>query len=107
MVSSFAYPDLRIDNLVPGWSATGRTSYVACSSGDFEIEFGAYHTEYRGSCLLTEIQAVLYNSEKDKTIRPQPYYSTGTSDSQFEIVEEDAENFSIRRVTTESIFSIE
>lgn len=87
---------------MPGWSATGRTSYAACSSGGFEVEFGAYFTEYRGGCLLTEIEAVLHNSEEDRSIRVQPYYSTGTSSSQFEIVEEGAENFCIRRVGTES-----
>lgn len=101
-VSSFAYPDVRIDFSVPGWSATGRTIYAACRQGQFDITYGNYHVEWRGECLLTEIQADVHGD--GKTIRARPYKSSGTGYSQFEIVREDGDDFCIRRVGTSCWF---
>lgn len=95
---SLAYPDLTIDFNIPGWLASGRTSYAGCRSGDFEVGNGTTHTEWRGGCLLTEIQAVVYRD--GRSVRARPYQSSGTGYSQFEIVPDGGDNFCIRRVGT-------
>lgn len=96
---SSAYPDLRIDQRVHGWMASGRTSYTECGSGNFAINYSDYFEEWRGACLLTEISVVLYQA--NQSVRARPYVSAGTGFSHFEIVEEEPNNFCIRRVGTE------
>lgn len=96
--SAFAYPDLRVDNRVAGWKANGRATYAACRTGDFELYFGETFTEFRGGCLLTDVEATLFKG--DRSIRARPYSSSGTAFSQFEIVDEGNDNFCIRRVGT-------
>lgn len=92
-----SYPDVRIDNLVSGWKVKGRTSYAGCSSGNFELEFGESFSEYRGACLLTYITAILL--KEDEYIRADPYWSSGTAYSQFEIVQQGS-RYCVRRVGT-------
>lgn len=95
------YPDVRVDQLIPGWTAKGRTSYASCRSGNFELEFGQSFYEYRGWCLVTGITAVLYKN--NEAIRARSYWSSGTGYSQFEIVAErqnDTNSFCVRRVDT-------
>lgn len=99
--SSFAYPDVRVDDLVSGWRASVRTSYAWCRSGNFELKFKEYFTEPRGWCLLTEIAAKMYSEADDnKAIDAQSYTSSGTGDSQFEIVKGGPTGICIRRVDT-------
>lgn len=97
--SSFAYPDLRVDQLVRGWRASVRTSYAGCGSGNFELNFGEYFIEYRGWCLLTEIAVKMYNDTVG--VDAWPYTSSGTGYSQFEIVSGSHKGFCVRRVDTE------
>lgn len=99
LASTFAYPDLRVDNRVSGWKANGRATYAACRTGDFELYFGETFTEFRGGCLLTDVEATLFKD--GRSVRARPYYSSGTAYSQYEIVDEGNENFCIRRVGTE------
>lgn len=98
-VNTYSYPDVRIDHLVPGYKASGRTSYALCHSGDYELEFGKSHMEWRGICLLTEITAILKNETHN--IRAKSYLSSGTSYSQFEIVQIGTDEFEVRRVDSE------
>lgn len=98
-VLSNAYPSVRIDQRVYGWRASGRTTYVACSGGKFELEFSEPFDEYRGACLLTDITAVMYRG--NQSVRARPYECSGTSYSQFEIVADGPASFCIRRVGTE------
>lgn len=97
--SSFAYPDVRVENKVYGWTASVRTSYAWCSSGNFKINFGEYFLEYRGWCLLTEVAATMYQG--NKAVDACSYTSSGTGYSQFEIVEGGPTGFCVRRVDTQ------
>lgn len=92
------YPDVRIDNLVSGYSASGRTSYAWCASGDFNIASGDSYVESRGLCLLSGIEAIMKNGTHN--IRAQGYRSSGTAYSQFEIVAMGIDHFKVRRVGT-------
>lgn len=97
--SAFAYPDVRVENKIPGWVASVRTSYAWCSSGNFKIKYGEYILEPRGWCLLTEVAATMYQG--DQAINACSYISSGTGYSQFEIVEGGLKGFCVRRVDTE------
>lgn len=89
---------MRIDQRVHGWRAAGRISYAACQSDDFSIEFGQFADRWRGGCLITEINAVMFRG--NQSIRARPYESSGTSYSHYEIVNESDDRFCIRRVGT-------
>lgn len=97
--STFAYPDTRIDQRIPGWKANGRVTYAACRPGDYQIDFGDTHTEWRGACLITEVSAVMTKDGQSK--RARPYWSSGTSYSQYEIVDDPKWGFCVRRVGSE------
>lgn len=102
LASSFAYPNLRLDQLVANWTVSGTTSYALCRSGRFDdLKYGEYFLEYRGACLLTQISAVMHNLEGNKAVRASSYTSTGTGYSQFEIVEGGPTGFCVRRLGTE------
>lgn len=94
MVSS--YPAVRVDNLVPGWHASGRISYAWCKGRDFELEYGEHVLDSRGACLLLRITAVM---KKDgQNIRTSDYSSSGTAYATFEIVPSGETSFCVRRV---------
>lgn len=99
LATSYGYPEVRVDQRVPGWKANGRVSYAACRTGNFEIYFGETFNEFRGGCLLTDIEAVMFKD--DRSVRARPYSSSGTAYSQFEIVQEGPEDFCIRRIGTQ------
>lgn len=101
LTNVLGYPQVRIDQRIPGWSATGRINLAACRSRDFHLEYGQTHTESRGWCLLTSINALLVRG--NKTVRARPYKSSGTAYAQFEIVQErpnDTSSICVRRINT-------
>lgn len=71
-----AYPNVRIDQRIPGWKASGFISYAWCGSTNFELEFGEYTNDSRGGCLLTYISADMIKG--NQSIRTIPYRSSGT-----------------------------
>lgn len=100
--TALAYPDARIDQRIPGWTANGRVTYAFCRPGDFTIDFSETHTEWRGACLITEVSATLFKDDgQGESVRAKPYYSSGTSFSQYEIVNDPNLGFCVRRVGTE------
>lgn len=98
---AFGYPMVRVDQLVPEWTAHGRVTYPGCNPGSFILKFGESFTEWREGCLITSIIAFLENGTY--ATRARSYTSSGTSFSLFEIVAErpgDETSFCIRRVDT-------
>lgn len=96
-----SYPDVRVDNLVPGWHASVHLSYAWCRGSDYEIEPGNYILDWRGACLLIRITAIM---KKDgQFIRAKDYVSSGTAYSTFEIVTwtSGQQPFCVRRVGTQ------
>lgn len=93
------YPAVRVDQTVAGWTANVRTSYAMCHSGDFKLNYGEFHVEPRGYCLLTHVAARMFNG--NKSISALPYTSTGTSYSHFEIVKGGPRGFCVRRIGTQ------
>lgn len=93
-----SYPDVKVVNRVPG-TVTGHVYYMVCPSTKFELAPGQEITDYRGICLITSIYA---DVKKDgQTVNVYPYKSSGTSFSQFEIVEWPERNsYCARRVGT-------
>lgn len=99
IASALAYPNTRIDQRIPGWKANGRVTYAGCRPGDYTVNFGDTHTEWRGACLITEVSATLFKD--GQSVRAKPYWSSGTSYSQYEIVDDPKHGFCVRRVGTE------
>lgn len=71
-------------------------SYPGCASDNFNIQYGEYTDIWRGGCLITQISAVVW--QDDKNYRARSYHSSGTSYSQFEIVQV-GNGFEVNRVT--------
>lgn len=91
-----SYPAVRVDNLVPGWRASGRISYAWCKGRDFELGPGDHVLDSRGACLLIRITAVM--KKDDQIIRTSDYVSSGTAYATFEIVPSGEQKFCVRRV---------
>lgn len=93
-----AYPDVRVDQGVSGWRASGSVHYAWCSRGNFELEFGQHFEESRGACLVIRVTAMLIKG--NESVRTDPdYTSSGTAYSHFEIVE-GGRRFCVQRVGT-------
>lgn len=99
-VPTLYYPDVRVINLVRDWKASGQVVYSACKTGSYDdLEFGEYFTEWRGGCLIRQVNAKLYNG--NLSVHAATYWSSGTSYSQFEIVRwGTGDSFCVRRVGT-------
>lgn len=93
---------MRVDQNVPGWRASVRTSYAGCSSGNHELNYGEHFTEPRGGCLLTKVHATMFQG--DEAVDAWSYTSSGTAYSHFQIVNgsEDSTGyrFCVRRADT-------
>lgn len=96
-----AYPDTRVDNLVPGWHASGRISYAWCKARDFELDYLEHVLDPRGACLLIRITAIMIKDGQH--IRAKDYVSSGTAYATFEIVTwpSGEKPFCVRRVGTQ------
>lgn len=101
LTGTFSYPDVRIDQRVLGWSASGTVHYIGCSNDDFELEFPKHFEHYRGACLIKEISALMIKG--DQTIWASPFWSSGTGYAQFEIVRcGNGDNFCVQIVGSSS-----
>lgn len=93
------YPDVNIVNSTK-YPAYGVVSYASsfCSNDHYEIAPDKDWTHSRGICLILEIWAVVKTPKGD--IRARSYESTGTSFSQFAIIQVSELEFQVtRRVT--------
>lgn len=81
------------------YSVKGHVKYAACSGDDFLIApWGNWTADSRGVCLLTKITATVYTP--GKTAEAVPYTSSGTSYSQFAIIQTSPDNFTMTRIVT-------
>lgn len=100
LTGTFSYPDVRVDQRVYGWIASGTVHYIGCRNVDFDLEFPKHFEIYRGACLIKEISALMIKG--NQTIWASSYRSSGTGYAQFEIVRwGNGDNFCVRRVGTE------
>lgn len=93
-----AYPKVHIVNST-NYTVKGTVKYAACSSDDFEITpWGNWTASSRGVCLLTKITAKVYTP--GKTEEATSYSSSGTSYSQFAVLQTAPNNFTMTRIVT-------
>lgn len=92
------YPLVKITNSTP-YTVEGQVVYcsVFCSDDDYKIEsFKSWEASNRGVCLVKRITAKL--SVDGKFIEAEEYTSSGTSYSQFVIVQSGDKKFAVTRI---------
>ena len=95
-VEATAYPPVQIHNSIP-YNAWGRVSYAACSGDNYNVTTNTTWTgPGRGLCLLTQITATVRTPNGD--IVATPYESSGTSYSQFAIIQTGPNSFRVTRI---------
>lgn len=94
-----SYPPVQITNST-NYSASGTVDYESafCSNDNYSADAGGTWTASgRGVCLVTQITAVLLVNGSQQ--QASPYQSSGTSYSQFAIVQTSGGGFAVTRVT--------
>lgn len=91
-----AYPKACVVNTTR-YRVHGEIKYAACSTDNFNLRAGAQESFARGLCLLTRINAVVQLEDRD--VQAKPYTSTGTSYSQFAVIEVAPGVFEVTRRT--------
>ncbi|MFC4102113.1 hypothetical protein [Paenibacillus xanthanilyticus] len=94
------YDPVQIANSTP-YSAVGRIEYASifCSNDNYSVAAGRTFTAPgRGVCLLTRITATV--ATPSGNIEAEPYTSSGTSFSQFAIIQVGENRFQVTRVVT-------
>ena len=92
-----SYPLVNIVNST-SYIASGTVSYMSifCSNDDYTVTPGtAWQAGSRGVCLVTEISATVKTPNGD--IVATPYTSSGTSYSQFAIIQTGPNSFEVTR----------
>ena len=94
-----SYPLVHISNSTP-YGASGKVSYASifCSDDNYSAgaNGGTWTASSRGVCLVTEVSATLFVD--GKPVNATPYSSSGTSYSQFAIIQIGS-GFAVTRVT--------
>jgi hypothetical protein len=94
-----SYPLVHISNST-NFPAAGQVTYATflCSDDSYTIDpRGQWTAGSRGVCLVTEVSARL--NVNGQWINASPYTSSGTSYSQFAIIETGNNTFAVTRVT--------
>jgi hypothetical protein len=94
-----AYPLAHITNST-GYAASGTVHYASafCSNDNYSVAaHGQWTASGRGVCLITEVSATLYVN--GTPVKATPYTSSGTSYSQFAIIQTGPNSFAVTRVT--------
>jgi hypothetical protein len=96
-----SYPDVHIVNSTK-YPANGTVHYMSifCSNDDYHVDPGQTWEHSRGVCLITKIDAELLTPGWH--VQGEPYESSGTSYSQFAIIETGPRQFKVTRVVTGS-----
>lgn len=97
-----AYPLVRIANSTK-YAVEGDAIYCSafCSDDHYNVESGmAWEAKSRGVCLLKRITATVQTPSGN--IEATPYTSSGTSYSQFAVVDLGGNNFSVTRVVNDT-----
>lgn len=95
-----AYPLAHIINST-AFAASGTVHYASafCSNDNFSIAaHGQWTASSRGVCLITEISVTVYVN--GSPVNATPYTSSGTSYSQFAVVQTGPNSFAVTRMTT-------
>lgn len=96
-----AYPPIKLTNSTPYLAASGTVRYLswACRDDDYQnLQSGHTWTgPGRGTCLLTEITAIVRTPGGD--VYAEPYQSSGTSYSNFAIIQIGENKFKVTRIT--------
>ena len=95
-----AYPKVHIVNST-NFSVKGKVKYASafCSDDNYEIAPGGSWTAgSRGVCLLTEVSATVHTPGQDA--KATPYESSGTSYSQFAVLQTAPGKFTMTRIVT-------
>lgn len=98
-----AYPLVTIANST-NYIATGKVYYMSafCSDDDYSVTpYTTWTASSRGVCLLTKITALVKTPNGE--INATPYTSSGTSYSQFAILQTGPSSFEVTRRVTETI----
>ena len=91
-----SYPPVEIFNST-SHEASGMVIYRVCRDDSYTVKPGGHwRGPSRGVCLVTEITAILKTPMGD--IRAKPYTSSGTSFSQFAIIQVGSNSFQVTRV---------
>jgi len=94
--SDGAYPAASVTNTT-SHRIHGKIDYAVCSSDNFNLMAGKEASFPRGLCLLTEINATIELPDRD--VEAKPYTSSGTSYSQFAVIEVAPGIFEVTRRT--------
>lgn len=93
-----AYPLVKITNATK-WYVSGKVDYMSpfCSNDDYGVgSLASWEAKSRGICLLTKITAQVQTDHG--TIEAKAYESSGTSYSQFAVLEVAPGKFIVTRV---------
>ena len=91
-----AYPKVHIVNST-NFSVKGKVKYASafCSDDNYEI---APWESWTAGCLLTEVSATVHTPGHDT--KATPYESSGTSYSQFAVLQTEPGKFTMTRIVT-------
>ena len=95
-----AYPKVHIVNST-NFSVKGKVKYASAFSSDDNYEiapWGSWTAGSRGVCLLTEVSATVHTPGQDA--KATPYESSGTSYSQFAVLQTAPGKFTMTRIVT-------
>lgn len=91
-----SYPKVHIVNST-NFTVKGKVKYAACSGDEFSIApWGSWTADGRGGCLLTQISATVYTP--GQSAEATPYKSSGTSYSQFAVLQMEPDKFTMTRI---------
>jgi hypothetical protein len=100
-----AYPLVQIVNST-NYAARGKVEYLSffCSDDNYYVgPWSSWSASSRGLCLLTKISAVLVGTPSGD-IQATPYTSSGTSYSQFAVIQWGANSFRVTRIADDQGF---
>lgn len=101
-----AYPVVKIFNST-NYIASGKVEYMSafCSNDSYSVTPNTqWKASSRGVCLLTKITATLKTPNGD--IVASPYTSSGTSYSNFAVIQTRANSFAVTRIVSSTDESI-
>lgn len=94
-----AYPPVRVTNTTQ-YVVSGTVNFIACSHWDYGPLSPITYVEHkRGVCLLTKVSAKVETKEHG-TVDATSYTSSGTSYSQFAVMQMSETEFVVTRVVT-------
>ncbi|TYP75383.1 hypothetical protein BCM02_10459 [Paenibacillus methanolicus] len=94
------YDPVQIHNSTP-YTVFGRVEYASifCSDDNYSVESGnTWRASGRGVCLVTRITATVRTPSGN--IEAEPYTSSGTSFSQFAVIQVGVNRFQVTRVVS-------